>query len=480
MTTQAADFDVIVVGGGTAGSIAAIAAARSGAHTCLVEKSGHLGGTCFELANITPFHNSRGEQIVRGLPQELIDRIVERRGACQGGHLPNPAGIGGSFTPVDPEIMKLVQFEMAMEAGVSLWLHSLLIDTEVEDGRVTGIRIHNKSGTQKLSAKIVIDATGDADIAVGAGAGFVQDQPEASLNATLLFRVAGVDTDLFIADASRSPQKLVLLADPYLREVKHLDVASIMRDVKDIYDCPYIYLANVVRDYIPRSDWAEWGITGEGKGEWGKLKPFGSRFSIMPLPHRRDIVTLNVTSLTFDATNGAELSNAEVEGQRQLHFALQILRRYIPGFRDCFLLSVAPAVSVRASRRIIGEYQLTRDDIEYQGRFPDSIARGSYPMSVQSLTQPNVRQHLFVRDGGDYDIPYRTLVPEKVDGLLVAGRCLSATREAARSVRMGAQCMASGHAAGVAAAMAARDGLAPRAVSIAALCETLCRQAAIL
>ena len=272
----------------------------------------------------------------------------------------------------------------------------------------------------------------------------------------------------------------MLLADPYLREVKHLDVASIMRDVKDIYDCPYIYLANVVRDYIPRSDWAEWGIVGEGKGEWGKLKPFGSRFSIMPLPHRRDIVTLNVTSITFDATNGAELSNAEVEGQRQLHFALQILRRYIPGFRDCFLLSVAPAVSVRASRRIIGEYQLTRDDIEYQGRFPDSIARGSYPMSVQSLTQPNVRQHLFVRDGGDYDIPYRTLVPEKVDGLLVAGRCLSATREAARSVRMGAQCMASGHAAGVAAAMAARDGLAPRAVSIAALCETLCRQAAIL
>jgi hypothetical protein len=219
--------------------------------------------------------------------------------------------------------------------------------------------------------------------------------------------------------------------------------------------------------HIPRSDWAEWGIIGESKGEWGKLKPFGSRFSIMPLPYRRDIVTLNVTGITFDATNGAELSNAEVEGQRQLHFALQILRRYIPGFRDCFLLSVAPAVSVRASRRIISEYQLTRDDIEYQGRFPDSIARGSYPMSVQSLTQPN-----------DYDIPYRPLIPEKVDGLLVAGRCLSATREAAGSVRMGAQCMAS--AAGVAAAMAARDGLAPRAVSIAALRETLCRQAAIL
>jgi hypothetical protein len=480
MLRQQVDFDVVVVGGGTAGSIAAIAAARSGARTCLVEKSGHLGGTCLELANVTPFHNSRGEQVVCGLPQELIERITERCGACQGGHLSNPAGIGGSFTPVDPDIMKLVLFEMAIDAGVKLWLHSLLVDTLVDDNRVTAIRIHNKSGYQQLSATTVIDATGDADIAAGAGAAFVQDLPEASLNATLLFRVAGVDTDLFIGDARKSPQKFVLLADPYLREVKHLDSARVMRDIRDIYDCPYIYLANVVRDYIPKSDWAEWDITGENKGDWGRLKPFGSRFSIMPLPHRRDIVTLNVTSITFDATNGAELSSAEIEGQRQLHLALQVLRRYIPGFRHCFLLSVAPAISIRASRRIVGEYQLTRDDIECQARFPDAIARGCYPMSVQSLTQPNVRQHLFVRNGGDYDIPYRSLVPERTDGLLVAGRCLSATREAAGSVRMGAQCMASGHAAGVAAAMAAREGVLPRAVSVENLRRALVEQRAIL
>ena len=480
MATQQLDFDVIVVGGGTAGSIAAIAAARSGARTCLVEKTGHLGGTCFELANVTPFHNSRGEQVVRGLPQELIEQIVERRGACQGGRLPNPAGIGGSFTPLDPEIMKLVLFEMASDAGINLWLHSLLVETIADDNKVTGIRIHNKSGHQTLSAKVLIDATGDADVAVSAGAAFIQDLPEASLNATLLFRVAGVDTDQFIEDVRKSPQKIVLLADPYLRDVKRLDVATVMREVKDIYDCPYIYLSNLIRDFIPKRDWTEWDITGEDKGDWGRLKPFGSRFSIMPLPHRRDMVTLNVTSITFDATNGAEVSTAEVEGQRQLHLALQILRRYIPGFQDCFLMSVAPAVSIRASRRIVGEYQLTREDIEYKAKFPDAIARGSYPMSVQSLTQPNVRQHLFVRDGSDYDIPYRSLVPEKIDGLLVAGRCLSATREAAGSVRMGAQCMACGHAAGVAAAMAARDGIQPRSVPVASLRDTLRTQNAIL
>src|SRR6185295_11578525 len=317
--------DVIVVGGGTSGSIAAIAAARTGARTCLVEKTGHLGGTCFALANVTPFHNSRGEQVVRGLAQELVDRCAEKGGAR--GHLPNAAGIGGSFTPLDPEVMKVVLFEMVSQAGVELWLHTVLLDAVKNGDGVTGIRVYNKSGTQELEAKVVIDATGDADVAARAGAEFTQDTPEAALNATLLFRVAGVDTDAFIADARRSPQKFVLLADPYLRESRKLTPEGVMREqVRDIYDCPYIYLANIVRDYVPRSDWEKWGITSEDKAGWGELKPFAARFSIMPLPHRRDVVTLNVTSITFDATDAAQLSAAEVEGQRQLGMAFEVLR----------------------------------------------------------------------------------------------------------------------------------------------------------
>jgi hypothetical protein len=233
-----------------------------------------------------------------------------------------------------------------------------------------------------------------------------------------------------------------------------------------------------VRDYVPRAEWAEWGITGDDKSEWGMLKPFAARFSIMPMPHRREIVTLNVTSITFDATDGAQRSRAEVEGQRQMRIALEVLRRYVPGFGGCFLHTVLPAVSVRASRRIIGEYQLTRSDVEDGERFPDAIARGSYPMSV--TVKPGVRQHLFVRDGGDYDIPYRCLVPKETDGLLVAGRCLSATREAAGSARMGAQCMAYGQAAGVAAALAARDGVAARTVDVSRLRQALRDQHAIV
>ena len=475
------EFEIVVVGGGTAGSMAALAAARMGARTCLVEAAGYLGGTCLALANITPFHNSRGEQVVAGLAQDLVDRIGAHGGTRENPHLPNLAGIGGSFTPVDPDAMKLALFELAEEAGVELWLHTLLTDVMSEGETLRGVRVHNKSGAHELRAKVVIDATGDADVAVRAGAAYVQDTPEAALNATLLFRVAGVDTDAFIEDARRSPHKFVLLADPYLRETRKLTPERVMREqVRDIYDCPYIYLANVVRDYVPRADWNEWAITSVEKSGWGRLKPFAARFSVMPLPHRRDVVTLNVTSITFDATDGAQRSRAEVDGQRQARLALDVLRRYVPGFADCFLHTVLPAVSVRASRRIAGEYELNREDVEGGARFPDAIARGAYPMSVQSATEPGVRQHLFVRHGGDYDIPYRCLVPEKIDGLLVAGRCLSATREAVGSARMGAQCMAYGHAAGVAAALAARAALPPRAVDVAGLRRVLKDQRAII
>lgn len=475
------DYDVVVAGGGSAGAMAAVAAARLGARTCLVEASGYLGGTCLALANITPFHNNRGEQVVRGLPQELVDRIAARGGTREVPHRPNPTGVGGSCTPVDPDLMKLELFDMAAQAGVDLWLHSRMIDALVEGNRVAGVRVHNKSGVHELHSIAAVDATGDADLAVGAGAAYVQDVPEAALNATLVFRAAGVDTGAFIADARREPHKLMLLADPYLREVRGLEAGKVMREqVRDIFDCPYIYLANLVRDYVPREDWAEWEIAGEDRGQWGRLKVFGSRFSIIPVPQRRDIVTLNATSITFDATDGAAASRAEAEGQRQMRLALEVLRRYIPGFRDCYLHTAMPSVSVRASRRLVGEYELTRADVESQTRFADAIARGAYPMSVQAPGQPNVRQHLFVRDGGDYDIPYRSLVPRELDGLLVAGRCLSATREAVGSARMGAQCMAYGHAAGVAAALAARDAVPPRAVDTAKLRGLLRAQHAIL
>src|SRR4029077_15515537 len=141
------------------------------------------------------------------LAQELIDRMVERGGAGPRPHLPNPTGIGGSFTPPDPAVIKLLLFDLADESGVEMWLHSTFVDAIVDGGNVRGILVYNKSGFHELCARIVIDATGDADVVVRAGGEFVQDVPEAALNATLLFRMAGVDTDAFIADVRAAPHR---------------------------------------------------------------------------------------------------------------------------------------------------------------------------------------------------------------------------------------------------------------------------------
>ena len=478
---QDCEYDVIVAGGGSAGSMAALAAARAGARTCLIEGQGYAGGTCLALGNALPFHNNRGEAVIGGYPQEFVDRMVVAGGASERGHLPNTAGIGGSFTPLDPEIMKYVLFEMLTEAGVDMWLHTRLLGSLTEDGRVTGVTVHNKSGIRALRASVVIDTTGDADVAVGAGAEFHQDVPEEALNATLIFRVAGVDCDRFLSDIYEHLSRMTMLADPYLREVKGLTPRIVMDEhVRTIHDMPYIYIANVVRDYIPQGDWPEWGITSDEKAGWGRIRPFGSRLSIMAAPRRDDLVTINATSMTFDATNGTDLSLAEIQGQRQVQMLVTLLRRYIPGFANAYLHSVTPSVSVRASRRIVGEYQLTREDAEQERRFPDGVARCSYPMSVQATDRPNVRGYLFVRNGGDYDIPYRCFVPRKVDGLLVAGRCLSATREASGSARIGASCMAYGQATGTAAALAAQQGIQPRNVDYHELRSVLKQNKAVI
>lgn len=473
-------FDVIVVGGGTTGVLAAIAAAQSRAHTCLVESSGYLGGTTYALGNVITFHNNRMEQVVAGLPQKLVERLAAAGGVVGPGHLPNPGGQCGTVTLIDPPTLNLVAFEMMKECGVEVMLQTIATDVVVENGRIRGIVIFNKAGTQQLLAHTIVDTSGDADVALKAGATMERDETGKRLTGTSVFRVGGVDYEAFVADLKRNPHKIILFEDPYLLQVTELTAAKVMDRVRSIYDLPFIYLTNIVQDYIPKADWALWGITGINKQDWGMLKPFGSRVHLSPSVASPSIIFLNTTNVHFDATNPSELSNAEMEGQKQVKLMLEILRRYVPGFENAVLIGSNPKISVRASRRIVGEYRLTKDEVTFGARFPDSIAKGAYPMSVTSETQPNVRLHLYVQDGGDYDIPYRCLLPKGVDGLLVAGRCMSGDREASGSSRNGAQCMACGHAAGVAAALSARNGVTPRMLDVAELRRTLTEQGAIV
>lgn len=475
------EFDVVVVGAGSAGMVAAYAAARTGARTCLVEGAGFVGGTTFALGNVVSFYNNRMEPVVAGYPQLIVDKMIEAGGALQGGHIRNPGGMCGTVTLLDSETLRYVMTELLEATGVKLLLQTVLVDAIMRDSRIVGISILNKSGTQIIHAQVIIDCTGDADVAVKAGAEVEIEIPGKSLSSTLIFRVAGIDSARFVNDLKRHPDKMILLEDPYLREEKALNPRDILaNEVESIFDLPWVYLTNLVRDYIPKKDWPEWGVTGIEKAEWGKLKPFGSRVHFSPSPLRSDIIFVNTTNFHIDAVDGAQRSRAEIEGQRQVRTMLEILRRYIPGFENLYLLNTMPNISVRASRRIIGRYCLTRDDVENGTRFPDSIARGCYPMSVQSETEPNVRHHLYVKDGKDYDIPYRCLLPKEIEGLLVAGRCLSATREASGSARCGAQCMAAGQSAGTAAALSVEKGMVPSDLDPGELRQHLIAQDAIV
>ena len=267
-------YDVVVVGGGITGIIAAVAAARNGARTCLVEQNGYVGGTIYTLGNVVSFHNNRMEPIVGGIPQELVDRMSAAGGALKDGHVPNPGGQCGTATPLESETLNYVALGMLEEAGVDVLLHSSLTDTVVEGRTVTGVEVANKSGRSVLPARVVVDASGDADAAARADAPYHQDVPQQALSATLMFRVGAVDTGRFVADLKRHPERALLLEDPYLREVCGRRPEDALAHVESLYDVPYLYLANLVRDYIPRADWRRWEIDGTEKAAWGRLRPF--------------------------------------------------------------------------------------------------------------------------------------------------------------------------------------------------------------
>jgi flavin-dependent dehydrogenase len=202
-------FDVVVVGGGTAGIVAAIAAANTGARTCLVESSGYLGGTTYALANVVSFHNNRMEPVVAGIPQRIVDAAAVNSGLAASlmtnGHLPNPGGMSGTVTLIDSARLNLASFAMLEEAGVELMLHSLATDVSLQGNRLQSVSIVNKGGTHQLSAKCFIDASGDADLAVKAGAPYEKDAIGKGLTATMVYRVGGVDHAALVADFRRHP-----------------------------------------------------------------------------------------------------------------------------------------------------------------------------------------------------------------------------------------------------------------------------------
>src|SRR5438309_923477 len=416
-------YDVVVVGAGSAGSSAAISSARLGARTLLVDRLPFLGGTSTAVLDTFYAFYTPGEKprrVVGGIGWEVAERLKAEGMAFE---RPNTYGAGTGVT-YDPEVLKVTWERMAEDAKVDVLLHTWATGVELGDRRA--IRVWNKGGESTIEAGAIIDASGDADLCAMAGVGYEDARSTPNLQSlSTIFRVANVDVD-----------KASALPKTELWAMMHRAAES--------------------GDYkLPRLE-----------GSWHRT------------PHP-GVVTVHMTRIpNVDATDPEQLTRAEIEGRRQVREYHRFLRDKAPGFERSVLVATSPAIGVRESRRVIGDYRLTRGDGRGSRRFEDEIALCGAPIEDHAAG-PDTRW-TYVPESGVYGIPYRCLLPKGVEGMLVAGRCFSATHDAHASARSMATCMAMGQAAGTAAAMSVASKTAPRSVDVAALRPCLLENRALL
>ncbi len=421
------ETDVLVIGGGPAGTAAAFAAAEMGCSTMIVEQFNCLGGVatagghghiCLYSAYCTR------ERVVGGYPFEMARRVAD----AGYGHCTN------SSVDFEIEGMKLILDRMAGELKVKLLYHTFFSNVVMDGDTVVGAIVQNKNGLQAINARQVIDCTGDGDVAARAGCDFEYGESGTGhcQPVTLMFTIGGVD-----------------------------------------YERVKAFRGN---DYKLAHVWAEAQRNGD-------MRPFQD--GIMGwwwTPTRPDQLGINFTHVNYiDATDAAALTRATIEAREQAYETIDVYRKYVPGMENCYMVSTPNTIGIRESRRILGEYYLTRDDVVAQKPFPDSIGYGSFFIDIHNCTGPGMDRKRFIPETGfKYQIPYRILVPRGRRNLLVAGRCVSVDHEALGSLRVMPQCGVMGQAAGVAAALAMRTGNAVRDVPVDLLRAELKRQHCIL
>ncbi len=450
------EYDVVVIGGGPAGSVASIAAAREGARVACVERYGFLGGTLTAamVAPIMGFHAGE-EQVVRGIPQEIVDRLIAL--GASPGHVPDPIDFCYTVTPFDYEGLKRVYLEMAVEAGVDLWLHSVFLEAAAPGGRVESVRVWQKDGIKELRAPIFVDASGDADLAVSAGFPVVvgresdgQTQPM-----TLMFRLGGVDWDAVMAYLSTHDE-----------EIQHGQGLHERIEIEWLRGLPLRGFAGFTALVAAARERGEWTVPRD-------------RLLVFEGVRSGEAVVNTTRVLGRLGTIGRELALAEVEGRRQAYEVVDFMGRHLPGFAGAYLVETPAQIGVRETRRIVGEYVLTQEDILAGRKFPDVIACGAYPIDIHDPTSARLVARR-LPPGEYYTIPYRSLLPVGGVNVIAAGRCISASHEAFAAFRVSAIVMAIAQAAGTAAALAQRSGISPADLAVATLQRRLRERGAFL
>jgi len=446
-----AEADVVVAGGGPGGFPAAIAAARQGAKTVLIERYGFLGGMA-TAGFVGPIlgHTAHKSNlpIIGGIPHELCDRLH-----AEGGGAAWKEAIEDWGVRFEPEILKIVLDDMVLGAGVEVLLHTFVADAVVQDGRIEALIIESKSGRQAVTGKMFVDATGDADVAFRAGApthkGRAADGMPMAMGS--MFRVGGV---------------------------KPLDGDVRQKAAQDV-------------------------IAARERGE---VFCYGAGVETRSSTLRSDHITPNMTRFSGDPTNVLDLTRGEITVRKDTWAIVNFFRENVPGYEGAYLAALPAQIGLRESRQIEGDYAVTGDDIVNAARFDDVVALGSWWIDIHcplGRTKGNVHicrvdccadppcdmltkykdqlpSALHPPDGGWYDIPFRSIVANGASNLLASGRCISATHVGMAGTRVMGTCMALGQAAGTAAALAADKGVAAATLPVKELQDTLTKDGAVL
>lgn len=392
----AAEYDVIVCGGGPSGISAAVNAARLGAKTLLVERYGRLGGMAVQ---------SLVGPLMGGFESPFVDEVLKRIG----GRKPNMA------------VIDLEYYRLLKEAGVHILLHTWISDTITEGNMVKGIKTLSKDGTREIHGRVIVDATGDGDVASFAGAKFEQGREGDGLvqPMTIMFELGGIENDALICESEEMAHEKMVGSQSWHDMVNEANRSGILPSN-----------VSIIRLYHSFND--------------------SHRF-------------VNATQINYvDGTKAADLTRAEFECRQQALSITEFVKNRVPGYQNAYIARMPPAIGVRETRRVLGEYYLTKNDLTANVKKDDAVVRSANFVIDIHNPDGGGQAKGFAEKVKPYDIPYGCLVPQKIDNLLLAGRCISGSHEAHASYRVQCICMAIGAASGTAAALSAIDRIIPR------------------
>ncbi len=413
-------YDIIIVGGGISGSMAAISAARCKAKVLLVEKDGYLGGmlTGGGVGPMMTFH-AGDKQVIRGITGELIDRLISK--GKSPGHIVDTTGYTYTVTPFEAEAMKTELESMLIDVGGEILYHTMLADVSIVDSKIESITICNKAGLNNIKAKCYIDATGDGDLSSWAGVPTHKGRLEDGVCQPMTLNIKMYNVDIPAINEYMKSQP-----EQFGKSIPLLDIS------------PRLSIGGF-KDIVQREK-AKGGL---------KLNTKGSVL-LFETDKRGEVIINSTRVIGADSTSPKSLSDAETKARKEAAELVEFLKNSFPGFENAQLSYTGPNIGIRSSRQIVGLYTFTQEDLLSCKVFDDPIAHSGYPIDIHNPSGAGGKS-IHIEKGKYYSIPYRTMINEKIDNLITVGRCISATFEAQAAIRLSPTAGAIGHAGGAAA-----------------------------